>query len=775
ADEPTGALDSKNARSLMEKLSGLNRDEQATILMVTHDSNAASFCKRILFIQDGVIFHELRRGDESQQEFYGRILKVMAQLGGAAQMFSNLILRNSHRSRKENGLFFSSLVISIVAFYMILSISTQDVMLFLQKMESDAVDKLLLLIPAFYGMTLGILFFLIYFACKYQFERRRHEFGVYLMLGMRRSKLFGMLLAEDFLTSILAMLIGLPVAVVLSEIVSLVTAKLVGMGIIGHQFSLSWSAIEWTLAGFLAIKLTALLILSGRISRQEIGTLLSQPTNRPKKQMPSVIYGLAAICGSVMLAVAYYMAIQGIAWTKVSMMGLTLLLGIVGTMLLFYGMRALIALIVKKGKGNKQLHVFTFRQIQENVIHQSTSMAISSLLILAALCCFGAGVGIAGTNSLSSGHVIDYTFEDHTAEDSSQVLPNIKAALKENGLENQFSELFEMRVGRIRTTEDYDNAYSMDAVMDSLRSLPQSEDRDVLLNNLGYATYPYLICLSDYNRLLELSGKPALQLGEKEAAVYIDTEFTTVSRTAMLNQVLAGQPKVELDGSPIHLTGEVQSVNLVTDRSITLSFALILPDEAFLYYSQGMYDTYVNAVLSEQALDGNSLMTAYLDLNEKLDETGIEYESYLQNIGRQLFYTIASSYITLYLAIVFLVVANTIVGVQFLMSQQKTGRRYQTLIRLGATYETLCQSAGKQITWFMGLPVLVAAVSSLFGVRALFTGILSSRTRGTVSEMLLVSAAMILLLCVIEYIYMRVVKRSSDRYLLTPMQPQREE
>lgn len=54
-----------------------------------------------------------------------------------------------------------------------------------------------------------------------------------------------------------------------------------------------------------------------------------------------------------MLAVAYYMAIQGIAWTKVSMMGLTLLLGIVGTMLLFYGMRALIALIVKKGKGNK--------------------------------------------------------------------------------------------------------------------------------------------------------------------------------------------------------------------------------------------------------------------------------------------------------------------------------------------------------------------------------------------------------------------------------------
>lgn len=690
-------------------------------------------------------------------------------------MFSNLIFRNSRRSRKENGLFFSSLVISIIAFYMILSISTQDVMLFLKKMESNAVDKLLLLIPAFYGMTLVILFFLTYFACKYQFEHRRHEFGVYLMLGMPRSKLFGMLLAEDCLTSVLALLMGLPIAVALSEIISLVTAKLVGMGIIGHQFSFSWSAIVWTLTGFLTIKLAALLILSGKISRQEIGTLLSQPANRSKKQMPSALYGLAAVCGGVMLAAAYSMAIQGISWTKVRMMGLTLLLGLFGTILLFYGMRALIALIVKESKKNKSLHVFTFRQIQENVIQQSNSMAISSLLILAALCCFGAGMGIAGTNTLSSDHVIDYTFEDHNTEASEKVLPNILATLKKNGLREQFSELFEMKVGHIRTAEDYSNAFRMDTVTNALSSLPQSEDRDILLENLGSSTYPHLLCLSDYNRLLELSGNPTLSLSAEEAAVYMDSDFTTQNRTAMLNSIFSGHPETKLADSPLYLTGEVQSVNLITDRSITLSFALILPDEAFFYHTQGMYDTYVNAVFSEQALKGNSLMTAYSGLNEKLDETGIEYESYLQNIGRQLFYTVASSYITLYLAAVFLVVANTIIGIQFLMSQQKTGRRYRTLIRLGATYEALCQSAGKQIVWFMGLPVLVAAVSSLFGVRAMFTGILPSPPSETIFEMLRVSATMILPLCVIEYIYMRVVKRSSNRYLLTLMQPQREE
>ena len=84
ADEPTGALDSKNASILMQKLSEMNQVEETTILMVTHDSVASSFCNRILFIQDGKLFHEIRRDypRESQEDFYHRILKVMAALAG---------------------------------------------------------------------------------------------------------------------------------------------------------------------------------------------------------------------------------------------------------------------------------------------------------------------------------------------------------------------------------------------------------------------------------------------------------------------------------------------------------------------------------------------------------------------------------------------------------------------------------------------------------------------------------------------------------------------
>jgi putative ABC transport system ATP-binding protein len=82
ADEPTGALDSKSATSLLESLSMLNERNNSTIMMVTHDAFAASFCKRIVFIRDGRIDVELRKMQQTRQEFYQKILDVLASLGG---------------------------------------------------------------------------------------------------------------------------------------------------------------------------------------------------------------------------------------------------------------------------------------------------------------------------------------------------------------------------------------------------------------------------------------------------------------------------------------------------------------------------------------------------------------------------------------------------------------------------------------------------------------------------------------------------------------------
>ncbi|WP_413376674.1 ABC transporter ATP-binding protein [Paenibacillus taichungensis] len=82
ADEPTGALDSKSASDLLGKLSDMNSKHQATIIMVTHDPFAASYCSRVIFIRDGQIYTQLNKGDESRQSFFNDIIKTQGVLGG---------------------------------------------------------------------------------------------------------------------------------------------------------------------------------------------------------------------------------------------------------------------------------------------------------------------------------------------------------------------------------------------------------------------------------------------------------------------------------------------------------------------------------------------------------------------------------------------------------------------------------------------------------------------------------------------------------------------
>ena len=82
ADEPTGALDSKSSRMLLDSMEKLNTEYNATIMMVTHDAFTASYAHRILFIKDGKIFNELIRGEDSHKEFFNRIMEVVTLLGG---------------------------------------------------------------------------------------------------------------------------------------------------------------------------------------------------------------------------------------------------------------------------------------------------------------------------------------------------------------------------------------------------------------------------------------------------------------------------------------------------------------------------------------------------------------------------------------------------------------------------------------------------------------------------------------------------------------------
>lgn len=676
-------------------------------------------------------------------------------------MFYDLVKRNSKRNRKENGLFFVSLIISIVAFYIILSLEKQDVIIFLKTMESEALNKLFLLIPSLYGLSLFILFFLVYFAGKYQLERRNKELGMYLMLGMKRSKLLLMLFAEELWNSILSLLIGIPVAICISEIISLVTAKVIGLGIIGHNFSFSFSAIIGTIIGYFIIRFIALIILSGKFSRKEVTELLSESQGEKKRKINKVIVIIKLVLGVILLTAAFIIAIKGVSWGSIKLMGITLILGLIGTLLLFQGIGVLFEVILKNKTNINELNMFTFRQLQESVFLKPNTLAISSLLILMAISCFAYGIPVGYLFNSKQSHVIDYTFEAEYKE--------VESVINKLDLNEYIDGIYAMNLGMFHG----DNSFSAKDLISVIENQKNEEGKDTLLNNLQYMDSPYLISVTSYNKLLELQGKEKIILKDNEVALYNDPKFKVGD---LIENALKERPTLYFDREEYKLIDKCYTDSVVTDKLITISYGLIVTEEVFnKYTSENNVSTYWNATLNKEFVKENGLMQAISKVNEKLNTTDILYESYLQNIGRELFYTVAASYVTIYLAVIFLIIANTVMGVQFLMHQQKTKKRYQSLTYLGASYEMLCKSARSQITWYFSLPIAIAAISSIFAVRALFTGIVTTRMKEQVGKLMVISIFIISLICVIELIYMQFVKKSSDKNILKIMDIKRED
>ena len=675
-------------------------------------------------------------------------------------MFYDLVNRNSKQNRKENGLFFVSLIMAIVAFYIILSLEKQDVIIFLKTMESEALDKLFLLIPALYGLSLFILFFLVYFAGKYQLDRRSKELGMYLILGMKRSKLLLMLFAEELWNSVLSLIIGIPIAMCISEIISLVTAKIVGLGIIGHKFSFSFSAVIGTVIGYFIIRFAALVILSGKFSKKEVTELLSESQVEKKREINKVIVSIKLVLGVVLLTVSFAIAIIGVSWANIKFMGLTVILGLGGIFLLFQGIGVLFEIILKKKNNISELKMFTFRQLQESVFLKPNTLAISSLLVLMAISCFAYGIPVGYLFNSKEAHVIDYTFEAKEDE--------VKSVIDKLELNEYIDGIYDMNIGMF-----YDGSFSANDLISAVENQGDGDDKDSLLNNLQYMDRPYLISVTSYNKLLELQGKEQIILKDNEVALYSDPVFKVED---VMEKALEERPALYFDGEEYKLIDKYYNDSIVTDKLITIMYGLIVSEEVFNKYTdENNISTYWNATLNDGFVKEKGLMQAIAEVNEKLDTTGIYYESYLQNIGRELFYTVAASYTTIYLAIIFLIIANTVMGVQFLMHQQKTKKRYKSLIYLGASYEMLCKSARNQTTWYFSLPIVIAAISSIFAVRALFTGIMTKEMQEQLGKLMTISIVIIILICVIELIYMEFVKKSSDKNILKIMDIKRED
>lgn len=665
-------------------------------------------------------------------------------------MFFKQVRRNAAKNRKGNGLFFGSLVIAIVAFYTLLSLGEQDVMRYLATIESDAVRKLMMLLPVVYAVSLFFVFFLVYFACKYQTDSRKREFGLYLMLGMKRSRLFFMLFLETLWSSVISLLIGLPVALFLTESISLTTAKIVGLGIIGHHFSLSLDAILWTICGFILVQLLSMLIICMGFGKTETAEFFR--SDSAKKQAPpsGVKSTVCFAFGIGLLLAAYYLGMFQMHSLRIAVMLAVIVCGILGTFLLYRGLGGFLGLYIRRKSPNTVgLRTFTARQVQENVLSQHKSLAVSSLLLLMALSCISYGISM-GFGRSGSRRSIDFSLFGTEEQ--------INAVLEKDGINEMVKDSYPLYLSTVKDGyyRDEEKAFDTRDFVEALRAVGDSEN---IIENLHIE---FVIAESSYNRILKNNGKEELKLSANEISMYTslagEGDFGST-----LAKAVGSKTSIGIDGEKYQIRPALCTDNVVADRAITLYMALVVPDELFTRLAREPEAYCRNVSLKDEVVDDMGLMQAVQKTDALLEAAGIEYDSYLGGIGRNLFYTVAASYLTIYLGVLFWLIANTVIGLKYLISQRQTKHRYETLTMLGADTPSMCRSVKKQIGIYFVLVLITALVSSAAAIFTMFTSFTKLPVGASLSTVASLSAVALLIFAAVEILYIGIVKRTGAR------------
>lgn len=691
-------------------------------------------------------------------------------------MFFRLIYRNAKRSRQENLIYFATLVTAVASFYMILSLERQDVILYLRDFESMAVDRLFALMPILYGIALFLLFFLVLFANRYQLDRRSKEFGMYLMMGMRQRKLFALLLAEGLLTSLFALTIGTVIGGILAEMISLATSRLIGQGIIDHQPSFSLIAVAYTAVGFLFIQVLALLFLSVQLFNRELQQLLNGQVSKKQALGTTKTNSLTFVAGLIILIVAYYLALRYFWLVNNLMISLSVILGIIGTILLIRGLARLLNSLAMKTKQTQGLRIFTLRQLQENIANRAISVAVSSLLMMLSVMFLAEGAATilsSGDNLNRDSSVYHFTLLGDNKE--------IEKVLTSAELAPYVDHLNPLTLGYNQTADQVDWSAFRKEIVDHLPEGvvdPQVAEPGVynisteipeMENILGLvdSQIGYLITESGYNRILEASNQPTIQLTDDQVALYVNPIVGHANQPE-LNQLLVenkDQPLLKLDGQQMRILPNLAMKDLVTDRSITIMAALVVKDTRFQQLVKvENRETYWNFRLPQTLIDRDGLMTPMKEANDLLNDKGFYVESYLQNFGRHLFYVVAGSYTMLYLAFLFLVIGCTVLALQFLTQLKQTKSRYKTLSFLGAKADQMQDSLKKQVASYFLFPLIPAMVSGTVGIIAMKTYIrYNADFLPSISNMLPFVLMMVGIFLLVQWVYAWAVYKTATR------------
>lgn len=354
-------------------------------------------------------------------------------------MFSKLVFKNVTRSLRDYTVYFLTLMFGVCLFYMFNSIDAQSAMLKISSSQQEILRTLTDMISYVSVAVSVILGFLVVYANGFLMKRRKKELGVYMTLGMPKSRISAIIILETFLIGLVSLAAGLAAGILLSQGMSVLTAKLFEANLSAFVFSFSLPAFWKTLLYFGVMFLVVMVFNTVSVSHLKLIDLLSAGHKNEKLRISRLWVSVVIFFASVAcLAVSYYLIEKN---GMVQMNGTflaSLIFGTVGTLLFFLSLSGFLLRVVQTNRRLyfKNLNMFILRQFNSkiNTTFVSVSVICIMLLITIGTLCTGFGMSRALSGELKDGTPYDISFSSSDSNHPGTV-SDIAAGLKSRGVD----------------------------------------------------------------------------------------------------------------------------------------------------------------------------------------------------------------------------------------------------------------------------------------------------------------------------------------------------
>ena len=537
---------------------------------------------------------------------------------------------------------------------------------------------------------------------------QKKEFGIYMTLGMENKQLSRLIFIETMLIGVVSLVVGVALGVLLSQGLSIFTAKLFKVNLVNFTFVFSKIAFIKTLACFGLIYLVVLIFNSFTIRKVKLIDLLTSAKKNESLKVKNIWISVITFVISIVSPTA---------------IGIPVLLGSIGTLLFFFSLSGFLLKIMQNNKKFylKDLNMFVLRQINSKINTTFISMTFICLMLFIAICTFSSGFGISrGLNK----DVQDLTQFDSSIWNLNG--DNIEDLLGKNNLDD------------ISNYAEYTNYNS---------EVPYSKFLSKNGIEKGSSYYPVFadsnintITLSDFNGLLILLGKDTVELGQNEYLAFGDID----DMQAVIQEAIDNNTKININGKELSPSSNKVFNIVAYDSTLKNNICTFVVNDDVVNGLTAI-NTYLNVNYKDDKLKSEEAINKLIKDNNAKDGTQIYYISKENVEATTAGLGAVVSYLAIYMGVIFLITSAAVLALQQLCESADNIYRYELLKKVGVDEKIINKSLFTQIGIYFIIPLALALVHSIAGLK-FAQGIVSIVGDGSMMKYILITLVVLIII-----------------------------